>query len=390
MGDSPNNSSKNHDYSLMHPYFKSLQKATDYYNPGATEDLAVDVMPEFSASINPHKVFHLMCFRGGIGGINSMDADGVSKEDWRDLGEQVCLEKYRDSTHSGFSESTSVQYQKVSDQVLLFNESKSLEFELKNQYGKPIAALLDKLVNSTIGRVANDGLALIAAGGAIAQQEGPGSQVGDVLNKLAGPGAAKQVAGSQQYMMKYKNIPAWVGTDNLAIPSTLTFKFAFGQAGLFDAAEEVVRPILALALYFAPSERSGGMVQGVLPTESYVKVLGAYAVSQSAVSAAKSLMSGDNILNSVNAVYSTLNKNVSKIYDGAGARGIMIARYGNLIIPPFVVSSVKWKFDMSQVDENGYPYRGELTLGGIESFQMATRELIKNTVSKQFAPKGER
>lgn len=380
------------DYSLMHPYFTSLVNGTDLYDTKKIVNLAVDTMPPFSASINPHKVFHLMRYKGGLNDVSSMDAEGSATEDWRELGSQVSLEKYSDSTHRTFTDDANVKSHSVSPQVLLFNETKSLEFEMKNQYGKPIAALLDKLLNSTVGRVANDGLALVAAGGAIANADGDGkvNPMEEVLSKLTSGTSAKDIASSQKFVMKFKNVPAWLCTDNLAIPSTLTFRFAFGQAGLFDAAEEVVRPIMALAMYFAPSELPDGTVKGPLPTEAYVKVMGAVDVAESAVAAGKNLISGDGILASVNTVYQTLNSKMSQIYREAGATGIMIARYGNLLIPPFVVSSVKWKFDMSQVDENGYPYRGELTLGGIESFQMATRQLIRNTVSKQFAPKGER
>ena len=375
------------DYKLMHPLQDALQTASDYYG-GESFNLTNDVIPPFAADINPHKVFHLMKFKGGIDGIESMDAPGVSDEDWRALGKEISLEKYKDYSHTSFTQSDSVKKQEVDKNVLLFPDSKALEFELKNTYGKPIAALLDKTVNSTIGRVANDGLAIIAMagvmdGGAASGVPIAGGAVDDLASKVNR--IAPQAAASQQFMLKYKNIPAWTGTENLCIPSQLTFKFAFGQAGLFDAAEEVVRPIMSLVMYFAPIE-DGATVNGVLPTEQYVKIAGAMAVGSSVAAAARELVQGNGILNGVKAIYNTLNKKVSEIYDG-NSRGIMIARYGNLIIPPFIVGSVRWKFDMTEVDENGYPYRGEITLSGIESFQMATQRLVKHMVSKQFAPK---
>ena len=372
------------DYRVMHPYFESLKKSTDYYN-GENFDLSNDVVPNFSAEINPHKVFHLMRYRGGIDGLANMDAPGTSSEDWREYGRQLSLEKYKDYTHTSFTQKDEIKKQPVNENVLLFPDSKSLEFELKNNYGRPISALLDKTINSTIGKVANDGLAVIAMAGTMGGSDVPGA--GGAMDSLTAKihNIAPDVAASQQFMLKYKNIPAWTGTDNLTIPSQLTFKFTFGQAGLFDAAEEVVRPIMSLAMYFAPSE-NGATVDGILPTEQYVKIAGAMAVGRSVSSAVREMAQGNGILSGVKAVYNTLNSEVAKIYNG-NARGIMIARYGNILIPPFVVNSVKVKFDMAEVDENGYPYRGEITLSGIESFQMATQRLLKNMVSKQFAPK---
>jgi len=381
------NTGTSRDYNLSHPYAETLKTAIDYYGDTSI-DISQDVIPSFTSDINPHKVFHLMRYRGDVDALSSLDASGMAVEDWRNYGSQISLDKYTNFKHNSFLSSTDAGKINpvVSEHVLLFSDSKSIEFEMKNTFGRPIAALLDKLVNSTVGRVANDGLALIAAGTSIAQSSA-GTAVGDAIGSLVS--AAPAIAGNQQFMLKYKNIPAWTGTENLSIPGSLTFKFAFGQAGLFDAAEEVVRPILSLAMYFAPSENDS-MVSGILPTESYVKIMGAYAVASTASTAMAKMINptggATGIIEGIQGVYSALNSSVSDIYN-KNARGIMIARYGNILIPPFVVASVKWKFDMSQVDENGYPYKGELTLGGIESFQMATQRLIQSTVSKQFAPK---
>ena len=111
-------------------------------------------------------------------------------------------------------------------------------------------------------------------------------------------------------------------------------------------------------------------------------------MAEGASSAISNVMSGNGILNAVSSVYRAIDGSLATTY--SDSRGVMVARYGNLIIPPFVVGKVKWKFDMSQVDENGYPYKGEITLSGIESFQMVTQDLVAHSVSKQFMPHGSK
>lgn len=390
------------DYNLDHPYHETLKYAMDLYSTQEF-NLSEEVMPSFASKINPHKVFHLMKFSGGLGDLSSIDSEEATNEDWRDKGKLLDLKKYTDSTHKSFTapegDGSDFDAKKVnsgpsnvavSPQVHLFLESKSLEFEMTNQFGKPIAALLDKLINSTVGKVANDGLAVIAGAQALASQTD--SKAVDSFARSI-QDLAPDVANSQKFMLKFKNIPAWTGTENLSVPGSLTFKFSFGQAGLFDAAEEVVRPILALAMYFAPidglneDKKADGTVNGILPTEAYVKIQGAIAVAEGATSAVSTLMEGNGILDAVSSVYKAIDGSLAKTYSES-SRGVMVARYGNLIIPPFVVGKVKWKFDMSQVDENGYPYKGEITLSGIESFQMVTQDLVAHSVSKQFMPHG--
>lgn len=400
------------DYNLSHPYYETLKTSLDLYSE-TPFDLSEEVMPAFASQINPHKVFHLMKYTGGIGDLSSIDSSTAALEDWREKGRLLDLKKYKDSTHSNFTAAggkdgdafdgkkvnsgpsnvsvgeafdgkkvnSGPSNVSVSPQVHLFLEAKSLEFEMTNQFGKPIAALLDKLINSTVGKVANDGLAIIAGAGAVAAQT-DNANVDSIMGKIQD--LAPDVADSQKFMLKFKNIPAWTGTDNLSLPGSLTFKFGFGQAGLFDAAEEVVRPILSLAMYFAPIDAENGTVSGILPTESFVKIKGAIAVADGATQAISNVMSGNGILNAVSAVYLAIDGNLASTYKDS--RGVMVARYGNIIIPPFVVSKVRWKFDMSEVDENGYPYKGEITLSGIESFQMATQDLVAHSVSKQFMP----
>ena len=388
------------DYNLDHPYHETLKHAMDLYS---TEEfnLSEEVMPSFASKINPHKVFHLMKFSGGLGDLSSIDSEEATKEDWRDKGKLLDLKKYTDSKHNTFtkkegddgSEFNAAKINSgpsnvaVSPQVHLFLEAKSLEFEMTNKFDTPIAKLLDKLINSTVGKVANDGLAVIAGAQALAAQT-DSAAVDSFAQKIND--IAPDVANSQKFMLKFKNIPAWTGTENLSVPGSLTFKFGFGQAGLFDAAEEVVRPILALAMYFAPIDNRlkdgtfDGTIDGILPTEAYVKIRGAIAVAEGATSAVSTLMEGNGILNAVSSVYKAIDGSLAETY--SESRGVMVARYGNLIIPPFVVGKVKWKFDMSQVDENGYPYKGEITLSGIESFQMVTQALVAHSVSKQFMP----
>lgn len=79
-------------------------------------------------------------------------------------------------------------------------------------------------------------------------------------------------------MGKYQKVPYIKSVEPFKIePSSLTFSFNFGQAGIFSGEQEVVRPILALACIFLPyqtpykdDDKGGDWLNLAAPTQAQV------------------------------------------------------------------------------------------------------------------------
>ena len=106
------------------------------------------------------------------------------------------------------------------------------------------------------------------------------SGVKDILNGVA---VASAATGSNKSLYNYstqtwwKNLKGWTGTDPVSIQ--LTFDFAMGQYGLWNAKKEVVLPMLNLIAMFCPSIIADGSMIG--PTATPTGML--YSVISDAV-----------------------------------------------------------------------------------------------------------
>lgn len=182
----------------------------------------------------------------------------------------------------------------------------------------------------------------------------------------------------------------WNGTDSLKVPSSITFNFNFGQAGLFDAKEEVVKPIIALMYHFAPKSQGGNMIRGPVPTGAYtLSKYAAYAkgkinelvgkvvdgkslfpknpfVGEDGTVSFQSAASGalDVASNFKTAIVNSYDR-VAKTVLSDKNNKMIVYKMGNIVIGPCYVGGVDAKFDFSSVDENGYPTSGSATMSGI-------------------------
>jgi hypothetical protein len=137
-----------------------------------------------------------------------------------------------DNTHLGSTWQSWREYNRaqirVSPKVLLFLESKKAGFSYKHEF-----------------EPAWDGLA----------EKGMLSKLEGVLEiaRLAATKGNTTLPSRGKFLSKYKNVPAWKTTSPLSFSGDLKFEFQFGKFGLFDALEEVVKPILVLASQFTIS-----------------------------------------------------------------------------------------------------------------------------------------
>ena len=254
----------------------------------------------------------------------------------------------------------------VNSLVKLYPEEYSnFELSYENTYDKPIQEVMGKLNGGgTLGKIKGL-LEGITAG-----------------NVITGDAAKSEYDSAHtKYISKYLNIPAWQKTSQLQMPKTLTFSFHFGMAGIYDAYREVVKPIVTLAKIFAPSQSAkSGLLDGPMPTSAYV--LGKMISGM----ASEGLQKGDttseafDMVAQANAIMGNLvtsfNDNIEKLPLGR----ICVAKYGNLRIPPFIVGGASMSFDLTEVDENGYPYKGKLVVSNCESVTMAHAELIDGLI----------
>jgi len=278
----------------------------------------------------------------------------------------------------------------VYDKVLLWTSEKSWDFSFENKY------------ENAYSKLNQDGLLSKV------------SQISEALRSVAmmtGTALTTTADGGGRMISKYKEAPAWSGTSPLGLTSSLTFNFRFGQAGVFSGEHEVVRPILALSVPFAPVFE-GSYAKGPLPTApTYFwrfmikEAPGLIAGLGSAIKQAGNLSSEANketgqnysdggvsgalkgALNTTVTVLSDLEKNViNKMnttienvlngVDGIPASRFLHVRVGRIRLPPLKVANVAWKFDMTHTDEYGFPTAGSITYGGLEGIEFASQNMI--------------
>ena len=213
----------------------------------------------------------------------------------------------------------------------------------------------------------------------------------------AATGSAMDIDASTP-MGKYQKVPYIKSIEPFKIePSSLTFNFNFGQAGIFSGEQEVVRPILALARIFLPYQSSKGDWLGLsAPTQAQVyyniaNAMGGFLSAQGEVfteqlsklgtALKEDLQSADDGLKKALGSIATSASNlatefVTGLYERID-RGLktsmqnnsksIILRIGRYQLPPCFPSSVSWSFDFTQVDEYGFPRGGSITFEGLQS-----------------------
>lgn len=247
----------------------------------------------------------------------------------------------------------------------------------------------------------------IAGSGAIGKVAEMAKKIQNNAAMLAATGNSSMNVDTSTPMGKYQKVPYIKSVEPFKIePSSLTFNFNFGQAGIFSGEQEVVRPILALACIFLPyqtpykdDDSGGDWLNLAAPTQAQV-----YANIARIMNSDNFFISQKNALaNNLKAMGAELKENFSfsdpigstKDTLGTGAaaasniatqfiKGLykridlglkdsmnnstsIILRVGRYQLPPCFPSSVSWNFDFSQVDEYGFPRGGTITFEGLQS-----------------------
>lgn len=188
--------------------------------------------------------------------------------------------------------------------------------------------------------------------------------------------------------------PEWVARsfsdlNELGLNGEFTFKFAYGKFGHFDAFEEVVKPILALTLFFGVEADSKDWNSHLLnsaaaninnpgPTHAqYLMTLIKGAMGE--LSNAASVFSGGGAaqtLADANAkIQSALARGAHEIATGNTWKNAYMS-WGRFMFGPFQYDKIEYMFDQKNMDSNGWPTMGQFTISGIKSMRRSTTQAL--------------
>ena len=207
----------------------------------------------------------------------------------------------------------------------------------------------------------------------------------------AGEDDGSSMSTGGKFMSLYHKTPSWEGITPLSFEDTMAFDFNFGQAGIFSAEHEVVRPILALALIFLPYSPEGdNYFLGPLPTaphfySNYLLTFGQQEDTTEKredfgrsflqeTKRAEAFMLAKQVTAVEKSLEGPLHKGNTKSSDGFSTA--ICFKIGRMTIGPFIASTIDWTFDYKQVDEFGFPYKGSITFGGLKSNIIPTEKFV--------------
>ena len=177
-------------------------------------------------------------------------------------------------------------------------------------------------------------------------------------------------------------VPQWTPKvfstfQQLKLAQGFKFNFHYGAGGLYDAFEEVVKPIYALVGFFGV--KSNGVDSSIISPDSLpypTKGVFMFNKLKGAISGVKDLVG--NGVEGADAAQKLANAN-AKLQSllAAGAYGIassskylnLWVSWGRFTLGPFQYQEIKYSFDMSMFDSNGWPMNGTFEVNGLESIQ---------------------
>lgn len=172
----------------------------------------------------------------------------------------------------------------------------------------------------------------------------------------------------------------------LGLGNEYTFKFAYGKFGLFNAFEEVVKPILALTLFFGVEAHSDNWNGHLLnsaaaninnpgPTHAQFlaeKVLGALGTLRGA---SLSNLQGNALEKANTLIQSALAEGAHKVSTSSAYRNCYMS-WGRFMFGPFQYDKIEYMFDQKNMDSNGWPTMGQFTISGIKSMRRSTTQAL--------------
>lgn len=181
-----------------------------------------------------------------------------------------------------------------------------------------------------------------------------------------------------------------------------TFKFAYGKFGLFNAFEEVVKPILALTLFFGVEARrydengnlvddwNGHLMKSAAANINSPAPTHAQFLAEKVLGAADTVFNGlrntswddissrslaKNLARANALIQSALASGAHNVSTSSAHRNCYMS-WGRFMFGPFQYDKIEYMFDQKNMDSNGWPTMGQFTISGIKSMRRSTTQAL--------------
>lgn len=179
----------------------------------------------------------------------------------------------------------------------------------------------------------------------------------------------------------------------LGLNGEYTFKFAYGKFGLFNAFEEVVKPILALTLFFGVEANryedkkliddwNGHLLNSAAANINNPGPTHAQFLAERVLGALGSLKGttlsdfNGNALAEANAkIQSALAAGAHNVSTSSAYRNCYMS-WGRFMFGPFQYDKIEYMFDQKNMDSYGWPTIGQFTISGIKSMRRSTTQAL--------------
>lgn len=190
------------------------------------------------------------------------------------------------------------------------------------------------------------------------------------------------------------SVPQWKpkvlnGLNPLKLAQGFKFNFHYGAGGLYDAFEEVVKPIYALVGFFGVKTTKGAASPIISTSDLPYPTKGLFMFNKlkGAVSGVADLMknglegkSASEKLADANAkLQSALARGAYGIASSSKYHNLWIS-WGRFTLGPFQYQEIKYSFDMSMFDSNGWPMNGTFEISGFESMRVSSSSAMTSPV----------
>lgn len=218
-----------------------------------------------------------------------------------------------------------------------------------------------------------------------------------------GPGGVMDIIkGAVEVFTGAMAVPEWgattfSGLKELSVPGDYKFDFKFGNAGLNNGFEEVVKPIMALTAFFgveAGSKFEGHLNNGATnltppyPTEAQFLKTRVMSGIQSLKGSLKDGLFKDNEQGLAEKIAEVNSKVAAAMAAGAYAvstsadyRNLYLS-WGRFVIGPLVYETVEYGFNMNELDVYGWPISGYFKVSGLKSMRTSSTQAMLSPIIK--------
>ena len=272
----------------------------------------------------------------------------------------------------------------VKDNIELLMDGELPKFSSKgNNWSKPIADLLELVPTKVVAAI--NGISTLFRG---------------IQSITSGNYADSTGATAGTFDPWMKNVNAFKDAGNFSI--SVNLKFAMGQYGLWNAKEEVVKPVLNLIIPTLPQHLNAFTIAGPAPTafnlitemiqSCVADVTSENGPSEEWQAVQKSFndvfgtadFESENILTKIGESVNILGSLLEYLVLGAYKRYTYTIEFGNMFaFNRMLIKESDWKFS-KEVDQNGLPVTGEVNLTLESTVPMAISTSNKNTMAVRY------